>query len=79
MKCPYCGIDYNSPVSFNAHVQNCFYKDKPNIKQEDSMPEILEYKNMKYGELKSLASTKGINANRMKKEAIIKALYELEG
>lgn len=60
-------------------MQNCFYKDKPNIKQEDSIPEILAYENMKYEELKSLASTKGINASRMKKEAIIKALYELEG
>jgi len=34
---------------------------------------------MKYAELKSLASAKGINANKMKKENIIKALNELEG
>jgi len=79
LKCPYCGIDYNSNISFNAHVQNCFYRDNSLNKEKYTLVEIPVYENMKYGELKSLANSKGIRANKMKKEDIINALKDLEG
>ena len=56
-----------------------FLKDNPVNDQENDNAEIPVYKHMKYAELKNLASAKGINANKMKKENIIKALNELEG
>ena len=79
LKCPYCSVDYNSVISLNAHVENCFYKYNSVNEQENDNDEIPVYEHMKYAELKSLASAKGINANKMKKENIIKALNELEG
>ncbi|SDL24536.1 Rho termination factor N-terminal domain-containing protein [Natronincola ferrireducens] len=79
MKCPYCGIDYNSNISFDAHIQNCFYRDNPIKKQENKVEETPAYEAMKYKELKGLAKSKGINTNKMKKEDLIQAIKELEG
>ena len=71
LKCPYCNIEYNSPETFNVHIQGCYYKDCPQPLQTDF--EVLSYQ-----ELKEIALSKGIKAGNMKKAEIIKSLKEKE-
>lgn len=71
LKCPYCNIEYNSPETFNAHIQGCYYKDCPQAVQT-------EFEALTYQELKDMALSKGIKAGNMKKAEIIKALRETE-
>lgn len=71
LKCPYCNIEYNSPETFNIHIEGCYYKGcTQSVNTDiDSLP---------YQELKELAISKGIKVGNMKKTEIIKILKEME-
>lgn len=71
LRCPYCNIEYNSPATFNVHIQGCYYKDYTQEAQT-------EFEALTYQELKDMALSKGIKAGNMKKAEIIKALRETE-
>ncbi|MDK2800571.1 MAG: hypothetical protein PWQ70_2190 [Clostridiales bacterium] len=58
-----------------VEIQVPFLNNKKDIKEDTNN----DYENMNYTELKSIASEKGINTYKLKKEDIIAALQEMEG
>lgn len=71
LNCPFCNIEYNSPETFNVHIQGCYYKNCP-------IPVQTDFELLTYQELKDMALSKGIKAGSTKKTEIIKALKEME-
>ena len=71
MKCKKCGIEITSEKIWNIHIQEC--------KFDENETKSVDFSSLGFQELKKLASSKGINATKMKKEEIIEALRESEG